>query len=185
MENQKEIWVDVLGLEGFYQVSNFSNVRSLDRITKMNSKQPFRKVKGRAIKNSLNTNGYLTFNMTKNGIKKLTSIHRLVALHFIPNPENKPCVNHINGIKTDNRIENLEWVTYAENSVHAVETGLCVAVNGEKHPRCKISNLEVVNIRKMKGIKTVSEIAKTYNVVESTIRDILNNKKRKNAEKYI
>lgn len=68
--------------------------------------------------------GYELVHLRKNNKRKASTIHRLVALAFIPNPENKPCVNHINGIKIDNRIENLEWVTLSENMKHAVKNGL-------------------------------------------------------------
>lgn len=68
-------------------------------------------------------NGYLKYELKYKETKKVFLIHRLVALSFIPNPENKRCVNHINGIKTDNRVENLEWVTYKENSRHAIING--------------------------------------------------------------
>lgn len=68
--------------------------------------------------------GYLGVVLCKNGKTKLIAVHRLVAMHFIPNPENKPQVNHKNGVKNDNAAENLEWVTQSENMKHAVKTGL-------------------------------------------------------------
>lgn len=71
-----------------------------------------------------NGDGYLTVKFSNDGKEKTVSIHRLVALAFIPNPHNKETVNHINGIKTDNRIENLEWATKGENIIHAYNTGL-------------------------------------------------------------
>jgi len=79
-------------------------------------------------------NGYSNIRLRKTPFK----IHRLIAETFIPNPENKPCVNHKNGIKTDNRIENLEWCTYSENSYHALSTGLRIPATGERHPKSKL-----------------------------------------------
>lgn len=110
---EKEIWKDISGYEGLYQVSNLGNVRMLEHYT------PY--VKGTVMKIPARnlyigwSNGYRTVWLCKNKERKLKKIHRLIAEAFIPNPENKPCIDHINTIRHDNRIENLRWCTYKEN----------------------------------------------------------------------
>lgn len=106
----EEIWKDIEDYEG-YQVSNFGRVRSLDRY---NSRGWW--IKGCILKPIMDKKGYLTVGLSKNNQRKAFKVHRLVALHFIPNIENKPEIDHINTIKTDNRVENLRWVTPKENS---------------------------------------------------------------------
>lgn len=124
----KEIWKDIFGYEGLYQVSNFGNVRSLDRAvwcspsaTRGSYKM---KVKGRALNFSKSVDGYLRVALSKNSKSATTPVHRLVASHFIPNPGMLDQVNHIDGDKTNNYVDNLEWCTQVENARHAVKHGL-------------------------------------------------------------
>lgn len=125
MLNEIEIWKDVVGWEGFYLVSNFGRIRSLDRIVKGGSNQNGRLIKGR-IRKTIISKGYVSVNLLdkNNGKSTRNSVHVFVAKAFIPNPENKPCVNHIDGNKQNNNVYNLEWCTYTENARHAINTGL-------------------------------------------------------------
>ena len=104
---EEEIWKPIKEFEGYYEVSNMGRVRSL------NYKRTGKK---KILKNIEDHKGYLEVGLTKNGKRKQFKVHRLVAEAFIPNPENKPCIDHINTVKNDNRVENLRWVTYKENS---------------------------------------------------------------------
>ena len=110
-----EIWKDIVGYEGLYQVSDLGNVRSLNY---------HREKRIKILSQIKRPNDYLSVVIYVNGKCKKYSVHRLVAETFIPNPENKPQVNHINGDKTDNRVENLEWCTQSENQKHAIRWGL-------------------------------------------------------------
>lgn len=109
------LWKDITGYNGKYQVNILGQVR-----VKLTDKR-LRRGQWRILKGSLYNTGYIYFKLNND---KRYSQHRLIAEHFIPNPENKPQVNHINGIKNDNRIENLEWVTAKENYKHAESIGL-------------------------------------------------------------
>lgn len=104
-----EIWKDIEGYEGLYQVSDLGRVKSLIR---------YHNTSWRILTPRLQHNGYLMVTLSKNNIKNQISVHRLVAFTFISNPENKKCVNHKDGNKQNNTLANLEWVTNRENSAH-------------------------------------------------------------------
>jgi hypothetical protein len=126
---------------------------------------------------SLDKNGYKVINIYFNGLRKTERVNRIIAKTFIPNPNNKPFVNHINGIKTDNRVENLEWVTAKENTEHAIKNKLFNPV-GSNNKRSKLNEIDVLNIRnETKNIKRYNrkKLAQKYNVSESIIKRIVIN----------
>lgn len=114
-----EIWKDIVGYEGLYQVSNLGRIRSLDRYDRLGR---FHKGKIRASKD--NGKGYLVLPLKHNGVQKMISVHRTVAMAFIDNPNELPEVNHIDGNKTNNHSSNLEWCDRSANIQHAVDNGL-------------------------------------------------------------
>ena len=124
---EQEIWKDIKGLEGRYQISSLGKVRSLPKSIILNGREifyPERILKPIDAKGKT-SNGYVRVKLgTGRGKRRALSIHRLVAMHFIPNPNNLPQVNHINGNKHDNRVENLEWCTAQQNTQHALMNGL-------------------------------------------------------------
>lgn len=103
-------------------------------------------------------------------------VHRLVATAFIPNPENKPFVNHKNGIKTDNRAENLEWCTAKENTIHSYQTKLQISIKGSNHYASKLTDEQVLEIRAIGGNLLQIEVAEIYGVCRTVISSILNRK---------
>lgn len=159
-----EVWVSVLDFEGLYEVSNYSRVKSC---IKKGSRNEL------IILFTTNKNGYNTISLLNGKKRKNTSVHRLVAQAFIPNPENKPQINHKNGIKTDNRIENLEWATASENTQHAYDTGLEKKKIGELNGRCILKELDVLKIKEfIKQPHSLVELGNRYGVSSSTISNI-------------
>ena len=151
-------WKTIFGFDG-YEVSEAGEIKSKKR---KKSLKPATHPK----------TGYSTISIY-NGIKRTTkTVHRLVAIAFIPNPEDKPTVNHINGIKTDNRVENLEWATRTEQNIHASKMGL-KKFAGEDHSGHKLTNSKVLEIR-MLWDNGVTPIGANYGVTDMTIKDIIN-----------
>ena len=119
----KEIWKDVRNYEGFYQISNKGNVKSVQRKVVYSDGRVFNYPE-KILKPSPDTKGYLGVGLNRNGTAKPKRVHRLVAEAFLNKPEGLMSVNHIDGVKTNNNLSNLEWVTYSENTKKGYELGL-------------------------------------------------------------
>jgi len=113
---QDEVWKDAIGYEGYYKVSNIGRVKSLPRNGTIKQE--------RIMKIKISKAGYATVHLRKSGYSKHRKIHRMVAKAFIEAVEGKPLINHIDGDKLNNTIDNLEWCTHKENVQHAHDTGL-------------------------------------------------------------
>lgn len=133
----EEVWRNIVGYEGLYQISSIGRVKSLARTT------PQKKVLAeKMLSQGIDSDGYPQVGLCKIGVVKPWKVHRLVCLMFHRNTHSKPCVNHKNGVKTDNRKDNLEWVTVKENTVHSYRMGLQISrpPKGAKHPRSQKVN---------------------------------------------
>lgn len=119
--------------------------------------------------------GYIQADLTYNREQKTNRIHRLVALTFIPNPDSKPAVNHKDGDKNNNCLENLEWVTNKENTTHAYQKGL-LKNTGENNTQAKLTNQQVLEIRELKGKLSQSKIGHLYGISQTTVGLIHRNK---------
>ena len=140
----EEVWKDIAGYEGYYQVSNFGNVRALERtILKSNGIVYVRKA--REMAKTLNTDGYPTVKLSKNDKGERIAVHRLVALAFIPNPNRLPEINHIDFNRQNARVDNLEWVSHKDNILYTINAGrhFCNSdLTGENNPNYKNTTLK-------------------------------------------
>jgi hypothetical protein len=159
----KEEWRAVIGWEGLYEVSNIGNVRRLPhRGRAIKVLKPFKEPKR-----------YVRVVLFVNNSAKTCHVHRLVAKSFIPNPENKPNVNHKDGNKHNNLVSNLEWCTQSENAIHSYRIGLQKPVRS-----CKLTDKQMAEIREMykTGKYFKQTIADMFSVSRVTIYKILSNK---------
>lgn len=151
----KEEWRDVVGYEGKYIISNYGNLARVHKYTPTSLKEP-----------STDEDGYLRAKLHDKNSTKYIGIHKLVAQAFIPNPENKPQVNHINGDKTDNRVNNLEWVTASENNYHKFK----VLDPKSYHKRRKAVKCEELD----RVFESVSAASEELNIHRCDIRNVAN-----------
>ena len=178
MENQEEIWKDIVGYEGFYLVSNLGNVKSIDRYVKHNYGDLSRRIQKGGNRNLIfNSDKYYCVSLGKNGKSKTFTVHRLVAIAFLENPLNLAIVNHKDGIKTNNHYTNLEWCTAQQNTQHATENNLIPF--GENHGMSKLTDMQVLEIRekyKPKGVYSSYRLAVEYNVSRVLINQVVRRK---------
>ena len=128
-----EIWKEIPNYEGYFEVSNLGNFRSKDRIIKY-KQSGTRKYPGKSLKVEIMQDGYSRIVLMKEGIRKRYMCHRLVAETYIPNSNNKPYVNHIDGNRSNNCVDNLEWCTQSENERHSIDV-LGKTMKGKTNPR--------------------------------------------------
>lgn len=169
-----EIWVDIEGYEGLYQISNKIRIRSLPR-TIFSTKGKSVTIPGKVLTPTDRGDGYLVVGLRNRGNDKTFLVHRLLAAAFIPNPENKPEVNHKDADKGNHSIENLEWVTRKENIQHASKMGLVGGKScpGSTNPFSKLNEEQVARIKeRLAAGEKITEIAKDYKVAPSTIGKI-------------
>lgn len=146
----EEIWMPIPGFQGIYSISDIGRVKSHSRVS--NNRWGKMIYKEKILNPTLGSDGYLYVGLCRNYYRVTTKVHRIVAKSFIPNPDFKETVNHINGVRHDNRVENLEWATMMENVHHAHKLGLVNHAKGERNKKSR-----PVNKRSAEGV-----VLKTY-----------------------
>lgn len=170
---ENEVWVDVREFEGYYKVSSLTRVKRLYRESPTKDGK-LKKLPERLMSQS-NSLGYMACSFRVGAHVKQRKVHRMIAEAFIPNPDNKPHINHINGDRSDNRIENLEWCTSAENAIHAFRViktrkspfkGRTWGVHHPCNKKVKCDTLDII-------FRSGSEAAKCVGLSISKVRRVL------------
>lgn len=180
----REIWKDVVGYEGYYQVSNLSRVMRIAGYVKYRGDK--RWCNGRILTPQDNGMGYYRVKLTVDNKPKAIMLHRIIAMAFIENPKNYPCVNHKDGNKKNNNISNLEWCTQKYNILHARATGLvdleklrkATSATGKKTVKniCGWNSRKVINKRNGVIYPSVVASAKDYGINRRYLHDVLSGK---------
>lgn len=170
-----EIWKPIPNYNNFYEASNTGKIRSVDRIVKQRNNRKQLK-KGKILSPSINRCGYLVQPLSRNNKLVSFTVHKLVAITFLEKPKYKCEINHKDGNKLNNNVDNLEWVTRSDNLRHAVKNNMITYHNGIKHKNSVFNENELKSIRALLSVgSSPLKIAKSYNVHFSTIYRIKNN----------
>lgn len=172
----EEIWKDIDGYEGIYQVSSHGKIKSLDKIINGGGARQYIR-KGRIRKPVSTEKGYLRVLLTNNGKRKGYFVHRLVALAFLAKDHSRKHVNHINHIKSDNLVSNLEWVTPAENNQKSID----FYNRSLKYDEFKV--LSIITFFKT-GLN-ISKIANIFNAPYTSIKNIVEGRRRTHITKHL
>lgn len=172
-----EIWKDILGYEGIYQVSNSGQVKSLSRTIFYSDGRKYSQPEKILRINFSGKYKIPLVHLYENAKRTAFAVHRLVALAFILNPENKPDVNHISGDRTDNSVNNLEWTTRLENMQHGFETGL-INNTGTNHGNNVYTDSEIKKVKLLlkTGTMTQKQVAEVTGVKKGTVEQIAQGK---------
>lgn len=181
----EEIWKDIQGYDGLYQISNYGRFKRCNKTVRYNGKSY--KLFEKILYQGVGTSGYLTVHLYGNGKRKTVQAHRLVAKAFIDNPLNKKYVNHKNGVKTNNHIENLEWVTPKENCDHAFQHGITTVSrkitsermkqkSGDKNHKSK----SILNTLTLRRYQSITECANDIGINRQTLSYKLRNNQIEN-----
>lgn len=165
-----EVWKKIKGFETYEISSN-------GRLKKNLAFRKYRSYQSKILNPCFDKDGYLRTALSFNGVTKMKRIHRLVAEAFLENKNNYPVINHKNGIKSDNFLDNLEWCTVKENNVHAIKLGLKKPLKGINHNMVKLTLIQVLEIRKNKNNLTQKKLSEIYKVSTSQIGRIIRNER--------
>lgn len=183
----KEVWKDIKGYNGMYQVSNFGRIYSKPRLVDRKGYKNYW-TKEKINYGLLYKNGYYVFCLYDGKNYNREYVHRIVAKHFIKNEYNKPTVNHIDGNKQNNKATNLEWNTYSENNKHAYEKGLNFVTDKQKELNVKTNGKGIIRIDdngNQTFYESISKAARENNIALSSISLVINKKRnRKTAGGY-
>jgi len=171
-----EEWRDVVGFEGLYQVSDLGRIKSLRRVIHRVRPAGAYKVvwPEKILKTSTTCDGYLRVPISKDGVRFTVALHRVVAIAFLPNPNNLPEVDHLNGVRTDCSARNLDWVTGLENKRRAVERGTSPA--GERNGRAKLTQEIAEQIRAAWPATPQRQLAARFGVSKAAVYFVLKGK---------
>lgn len=177
--DKQEIWKPIEGYEGLYEVSNFGRVRSLDRYVRNNDAYN-RKICGKIMKPHMNENGYMIVSLRNGGERhKKYRVHRLVALAFLPNPNNYTDVNHKDEVKHHNNLDNLEWCNRSYNSLYGTAQERL-----SKHKYHPVEMRDVNNGRIIRKFESIKQASQDMNIKRSHISRVCRGE-RKTAGGYI
>ncbi len=164
---KNEIWKNIKDFNNIYQVSNYGRIRGINRL--VNSKSNSYKVVKGQLRVCIKGNcGYLRVSLSKNNYNKYYSVHRLVAMAFIINDDNKSTVNHKDGNKLNNNLDNLEWMTKSENILHGLKNRLIPTGEKRKDSKLTLKNVKYIRNSRENG----AYLAKKFNVSQSLISRI-------------
>lgn len=173
---EQEIWKQIIGYEGRYEVSSYGRVKSCAKEWLACGNRKVQRRKPDSILKTQIHNNYPRATLTDiGGNKKSYSVHRLVGIHFINNPNNYPIINHLDSNRENNYYKNLEWTTYKGNAIHAFKNGNRKGRVGKDNPQSRYREQDIIIIRKLAedGYYSQEQIAKMFNDNQSNIGRII------------